>query len=128
MTASTDILKTTYTEDLFLIPTPPTVVIGAPWKDLTDEEKELLSKILDSVKIGMAAVRIVVMAELDLSQWKEKPSKLIGFGIKAHGIAQYELITTPQTQLVLADSLSVLCNNDELKKKLWGSLKQLFLP
>lgn len=127
MTESNDILKITYTEDLFLIPPPTTVVIGTKWKELSEKEIELLTKILNSVKLGMAAVRIVEMAELDLSQWEEKPSKLIGFGIKANGIAQYELIATPQTQLVLADSLNVLCNDDDLKKKLWGSLKQLFL-
>ncbi|MEP2667425.1 MAG: hypothetical protein ABJH04_00435 [Cyclobacteriaceae bacterium] len=119
-------VEATFTEDLYVLPTPTTIVINTKWKELGEEEIELLTKILKSVRLSMAAVRIIEKASLDLSQWKEKPSHLIGFGIEAPGIATYEVITTPETQLVLADSLAVLQGEDQLKKKLWISLKQLF--
>ncbi|MEQ8361454.1 MAG: hypothetical protein RIF39_07725 [Cyclobacteriaceae bacterium] len=119
-------VEATFTEDLYIIPLPTTVVINTSWKDLGEKEIELLSKILSSVKLSLAAVRIVEMKALNLTEWKAKPSQLIGFGIEAPGIATYEVITTPETQLVLADSLTTLLGEDQLKKRLWISLKQLF--
>ncbi|MEQ8424567.1 MAG: hypothetical protein RIA63_07640, partial [Cyclobacteriaceae bacterium] len=118
--------RATYTDDLYLIPPPTTVVLGVKWSDLKTTETELLSKILNSVKLSLDAVRVVIDPELDLSQWEEKPAKLIAFGIKISGVTPYEVVNTPETSLILADSLSILSESDELKKKLWGSLKQLF--
>ncbi|MEZ4944297.1 MAG: hypothetical protein R2804_02105 [Cyclobacteriaceae bacterium] len=119
-------VEATFTEDLYILPSLTTVLINTQWKDLGEKEIELLSKILNSVKLRLAAVRIVEMKSLDLSDLKEKPSLLIGFGIDAPGIATYEVVATPETQLVLADSLTTLLGEDQLKKKLWISLKQLF--
>ncbi|MCB0492831.1 MAG: hypothetical protein KDC93_10485 [Cyclobacteriaceae bacterium] len=119
-------VEATFTEDLYILPSLTTVLINTQWKDLGETEIELLSKILNSVKLSLAAVRIVEMKSLDLSDLKEKPSLLIGFGIDAPGIATYEVVATPETQLVLADSLTTLLGEDQLKKKLWISLKQLF--
>jgi len=121
-----EIFETTFSEDLYLIPPPPTVVIPTQWKDLSEQELTLLSKILESLKLSLSSVRIIEMPSLDLSQWNEKPSRLIGFGCTAKGIPLYEVITTPQTQLVLADTLAVLNGNDDFKKRLWACLKQLF--
>lgn len=119
-------VEATFTEDLYILPSLTTVLINTQWKDLGEKEIELLSKILNSVKLSLAAVRIVEMKSLDLSDLKEKPSLLIGFGIDAPGITTYEVVATPETQLVLADSLTTLLGEDQLKKKLWISLKQLF--
>lgn len=119
-------VEATFTEDLYVLPSLTTIVINTKWKDLGKKEVDLLSKILNSVKLSMAAVRIVEMKSLDLSKWTEKPSRLIGFGIDAPGIMTYEVVTTPETQLVLADNLTTLLGDDQLKKKLWISLKQLF--
>jgi hypothetical protein len=66
------------------------------------------------------------MQTLDLSQWKEKPARLIAFGATAKGVPLYEVITTPETLLVLADTLDILNKDDGLKKRLWSCLKQLF--
>ncbi|GAB1446156.1 MAG: hypothetical protein KF860_02630 [Cyclobacteriaceae bacterium] len=118
--------EATFTEALYLLPLPVTVIISSKWKDLGEKEVELLSKILNALKLSLAAVRIVEMKSLDMSEWKEKPAQLIGFGIEAPGIATYEIVTTPETQLVLADSLTTLLEEDPLRKRLWGSLKQMF--
>lgn len=120
--------EATYTEELYQIPPATMVVIATSWNDLEENEIALLSKILSAVRLSLAHVRVIEMTDLDLSKWKEKPQKLIGFGVKATGIASYEVINTPSTQLVIADSLGSLCNDDDLKKKLWISLKQLFFP
>lgn len=120
------LFETTYPEEIYAVAPPTTIVIATNWKLLPENEVELLSKIVGSVKLSLAAVRIVEAQQLDLSTWAEKPTKLIGFGISMPGVNTYEVITTPQTQLLLADSLSILLNSDDLKKKLWMGLKQLF--
>jgi len=122
------LFKTTYEEEIYSFPQPTTVVLNAKWIELTEAEVQLLSKILASVKLSLAAVRIVETQKLDLSQWIEKPSKLIGFGVIVSGVNLYEVVTTPQTQLVLAESLSTLLDDDDKKKSLWVGLKQLFFP
>ncbi len=119
--------ETTYEEDLYSIAPPTTVVLNSKWTEMSAEEIQLLTKILTSVKLSLAAVRIVEGDKLDLSQWNEKPSKLVGFGVTVSGVNLYEVVTTPHTHLVLADSLHTLMDSDELKKRLWISLKQLFL-
>lgn len=120
------LFEATFTEDLYLVPPPTTIVLSSPYKDLTEAEVDLLSKILHAVRLSLSSVRIVEAQTLDLSQWTEKPNRLIGFGITVAGINPYELISTPETRLILADSLSELSTNEELKKRLWIVLKQLF--
>ena len=121
-----DLFEATYEEELYRVQPPTTIVIDTKWSNLPENERQLLSKILGSVKLTLAAVRIVETQELDLSQWVEKPTKLIGFGIKVAGVGMYDVVTTPKTQLLLADRLSSLVDDDDLKKKLWISLKRLF--
>lgn len=123
---SADLFKTTYTEEIYHISPPPTVIINKGWKELTEDEIALLSKILNSVRQSLASVKILEMPALDLSQMSEKPAELICFGSQVTGLQLYEVIETPETRLVVADNLSVLSKDDQLKKRLWTSLKQLF--
>lgn len=122
------LFKTTYEEEIYSFPQPTTVALNSKWTELTEAEVQLLSKILSSVKLSLAAVRIVEVQKLDLSLWSEKPSQLIGFGVTISGVNLYEAITTPHTQLVLAEPLSTLLDDDDKKKRLWIGLKQLFFP
>ncbi|MEQ8302659.1 MAG: hypothetical protein RIB47_04650 [Cyclobacteriaceae bacterium] len=118
--------NTTYTEDLYKIPGKNAIAISCRWSAVSIEERELLSKIMGAVRLDLAAVQVIFVEDLQLSEWVEKPKRLIAFGLAISGVAKYEVITTPETQLVLADSLSDLMNDDGLKKKLWQCLKQLF--
>jgi len=118
--------NTTYTEDLYKIPGKNAIAINCRWSTVSVEERALLSKILGAVRLDLAAVQVIFTKELQMSEWAEKPKRLIAFGLTIAGVSKYEVITTPQTQLVLADSLSELMNDDGLKKKLWQCLKQLF--
>ena len=104
------------------------MVLNSKWTALSEAEIQLLGKILSSVKLSLAAVRIVEAQKLDLSEWTDKPGNLIGFGVTISGVNLYEVITTPQTQLVLADALLILLDDDDKKKRLWVGLKQLFFP
>lgn len=124
--SNSDLIEFTYDEALYKVNSPVTVVLSTPWKELKPEEVELLSKILSAVKQSLASVKVVNSKRLDLSQWTEKPAQLLGFGIEMPGVAKYEPIVTPETRMVLADALSVLQHDDDLKKKLWLTLKQLF--
>lgn len=120
------LFETTFDEELYNIPPPTTIVIDVKWSELPENEILLLSKILGSVKLSLASVRIVESRELDLSSWIEKPAKLIGFGTRITGVGYYDVIETPNTHLLLADRLSILNEDDDLKKSLWICLKQLF--
>ena len=53
-------VEATFTEDLYVFPSLTTVVINTKWKNLGEKEIDLLSKILNSVKLSMAAVRIEI--------------------------------------------------------------------
>ncbi len=118
--------NTTYTEDLYKIPGKNAIAINCKWSAVSIEERELLSKILGAVRLDLAAVQVIFTENLQMSEWVDKPKRLIAFGLTISGVSKYEVITTPETQLVLADSLSELMNDDGLKKKLWQCLKQLF--
>lgn len=116
----------TFPEELYTIAPLPTIVISEPWNSLSQEEVDLLTKIVQSVRLSLDAIRIIHSPTLDLSRWAEKPGRLIGFGVTISGTKPYEVITTPEVQMVLADSLAILKERDDLKKQLWVSLKQLF--
>lgn len=123
---SREIFEATYPEELYKIPPRTAVAIQASWSKVSEAEKELLSKILNSVRLSLGSVQLMETQNLNLGEWAEKPKRLIGFGLSVPGVNSYEVINTPTTDMVLADSLSTLLTNDELKKKLWISLKQLF--
>ncbi len=123
---SREIFQSTFTEELYQVPLPVTIVVAGKWRDLSKPEIDLLTKITSSVRLSMANIRVVEMDALDLSSWMEKPKRVIGFGTKVSGVPYYEVISTPETSIVLADALGILNQDDDLKKKLWTCLKQLF--
>jgi hypothetical protein len=118
--------KTIYSEDLYIIQPLPTVLITKPWLELKDPEKELLTKILSALKMPFERFTIKFQPTLDLSEWKDKPEKLIYFGAIPAGIVYYEVIKVNEVAMVASDSLEALLTNDPAKKQLWGALRQLF--
>lgn len=118
--------KTIYSEELYSIQPLPTVLITKPWIELKDPEKELLTKILSALKMPFERFTIKFQPTLDLSEWKEKPEKLIYFGAIPAGIVYYEVIKVNEISMVASDSLEALLVDEPAKKKLWGALKQLF--
>jgi hypothetical protein len=126
-------LDNVYTEDLYTIPAKTTIVITQHWTDLTEEEKEQLSKITEALrqrihpKLSLAAFAVVSVVALDLSTWTEKPETLIYFGPAIKGLSMYEVIQAGDTRMVLSESLADLIPNEASRTRLWQALRQLFI-
>jgi DNA polymerase III psi subunit len=115
-----------YSEELYH-PSPKTsVVIATAWEKITEEERQLLSKILGSVKLNLESVQIIEQPHFNLSTWVEKPKKVICFSPAPNALVKHEIIEVDGTSLVLSNSLAELIPDDASKRKLWLALKQLF--
>ena len=115
----------TFMEEVYAVSSPVTVVIDVPWSALPPESLELLAKILVAIKSSIEGVRIVHQSNLDMSSWAELPTRLIAFVQPPPGIALYERIETPKTEMVISEPLSVLLANESAKRKLWTALRTL---
>ena len=121
-----------FTEEVYQIGTPVTVVITTAWNDIPAAEKELLTKITEALRqrinprLGLHAFRVVHMPVFDISQWQEKPERLIYFGPAVKGFTTYEVIEVGTTKIVFADALSDLIPHESNRTRLWQALKQLF--
>lgn len=115
-----------YIEELYQLAPKTSVVIATAWNKITEEERQLLSKILGSVKLSLESVRIIEQEHFNLSKWIEKPKRVISFSPAPDGLAKYEVIEADGTSLVLSNSLGELITDDACRRKLWLALKQLF--
>lgn len=115
-----------FQEEVYRIPVLPTVVLSVPWTELPEEQRTLLAKILQAVRLRPESVRVLYQKEFDLSEFQEKPALLIGFVAPPKGVPVYEVHRTSQTAMVFSESLAVLVGADAAKRKLWGALKDLF--
>ncbi|HZY78708.1 MAG TPA: DNA polymerase III subunit psi [Cyclobacteriaceae bacterium] len=116
---------TAYTEEIYKVKEKTTIILSVSWADLPEADQQLLQKILQSVKLKLASVRVVYQPVLDLGSLRPQPSRMIYFGEPVAGLGQFECITTEGT-IVLSPPLSVLQNDPAGKQKLWVALKQLF--
>jgi DNA polymerase III psi subunit len=115
----------TYTEELYSIKEKTTVILSTPWSGIADADRQLLQKILQSVRLNLAAVRMVHQPKLDLALMNPQPARMIYFGEPVTGLAPFECIKAEGT-IVLAPPLAQLQTDPAGKQKLWIALKQLF--
>ena len=115
-----------YTEEVYLIPPPVSVVIGEPWGQLPDEQRQLLNKILQAVRQSLESVKIIYQPEYNAMEWNERPVRIVSFTKPPKGLTLYEVIQTGETAVVFSDPLSQLITDDVAKRKLWSALKSLF--
>ncbi|MEI9920025.1 MAG: DNA polymerase III subunit psi [Bacteroidota bacterium] len=104
--------QSTFNEEIYLIKDKPTVILSEPWEKIPDADRLLLQKILQSVKLNLASVKIIHQTSPAVAK-----TRCIYFGaneVKSEGL------------LVQAPALSQLQNDPAGKQKLWGALKQLF--
>jgi hypothetical protein len=120
-----EIFESTYPEELYLIQPRVTVVIPVAWAEVKEEEKVLLSKILNAVKQSLDSVVIRQQPHLDLSVWAEKPERVLCFS-PAEGLPKFEVLPAQGTSVIVSLPLPELITNDEAKKKLWAGLKVMF--
>jgi hypothetical protein len=117
--------QTVYGEEIYTIREKTTVILSKPWSEHTEADRQQLQKILQAVRLSIAAVRIIHQPALDLAQLKPAPARMIYFGDPVPGLTQFECITTEGT-IVLAPHLHLLPADDAGRKKLWLALKQMF--
>ncbi len=124
--SQSSVLENLYSEELYQVPAKVIVVIPKPWKEITDDERTVLSKMLVAVKLSTAAVHIVTRAQFSLEDFKAFPfQKVLAFGSTFSGSSKlYEHLTVNGTSVILADALAQL--DDAKKKSLWQALRQMF--
>ncbi len=124
--------ETLFTEELYKVSPKTVIVITTPWPDLKKEERDQLLKITEALRqridasLGLHAFRMVYVEALELSDWSERPSKLIYFGQGIKGLSPYELIQAGSTKMVLSEPLADLIPREAARAKLWLALQQLF--
>jgi hypothetical protein len=123
-----EMLEQTFTEELYHLKPRVIVLIPDPWHEVEKQDVELLTKILQAVKISLDGVQVISKSTLDLQELSVyAPESVLSFGTPiVQAKTNYEISRHNGMQILVADKLSVL---DEVKKKiLWASLKQMFLP
>ena len=120
-----DLFENLFQEEVYALPPVSTVIyLPKPWSQLTDDEVTLLSRILASVKLNLASVRIQVQAVIDFESIHDT-TRLLIFGSKTIPETRpYELVRRGDLSIIWSDPLHLL--DDAKKKSLWGALKQLF--
>jgi hypothetical protein len=114
-----------FQEPLYQIPVNVIVVISKPWEKYSAEEKALLAKILGSVKIELASVRLLVYAALTQREIENLAGqKVLIFGTETLELKPYENIQAQGFTMIKADDLSAL--DDAKKKSLWLALRNMF--
>src|SRR5690242_1307978 len=96
--------QSTFDEEIYLVKDKITVVLSEPWEQIAETDRQLLQKILQSVKLNLATVRIIHQ-----STPPTLPTRGIFFGaadIKTEGL------------IVHAPRLSQLQNDPAGKQKL----------
>jgi hypothetical protein len=118
--------ETIYQEEVYSVPAPVTVVLSKPWKEVPTDQRQLLAKILQAIKLSPEAIKIIQQASFDLSGFGEKPKRMIAFIAPPKGLSPYEVIATGETSVVFSDDLEILNRDDAAKRKLWNTLKAFF--
>jgi hypothetical protein len=121
-----EILEDLFQEEIYNIHSKTFIVIPTTWSELSEDDIQLLSKILTAVKLNLSSVRIVTLSKLEnSSQLPETPSSIILFGVPTHpSIKLYQPSKLMGIPIIVADRLPSL---DEPKKKnLWVALKAMY--
>jgi hypothetical protein len=101
-------------------------VISKSWSEMQDEEIILLGKILNAVKLSLAAVQVVTRRAFSAEDFKFfQPACIIAFGATLKDSTKmYENLTLDGIPIVVAHEFNQL--EDTRKKNLWLTLKQVF--
>lgn len=126
------LFENTFNEEVYRLPVRNAIVITKPWNELKEEERIQLNKITGALarlvnpKLGLESFRVVFVPAFDLSNWTERPPRLIYFGPPVKGLTYYEVIDAAGTRMVLSDGLDQLTRDESSRAKLWQALQQLF--
>jgi hypothetical protein len=122
----TSIAENLYQEDLYQIPPGVLIILSKDWSELREEDKALLTKILGSVRLNLAVVRIITRESFTAEDLAPlNAARVIAFGATCKTVSgTYQNLLMDGTPFIAADALEVL--DDVRKKNLWLALKQMF--
>ncbi len=95
---------------------------------LSPSERDLLVKILESIQLSIDSAREYDLSHESFDLGDFKNATVLSFGPKIPGVemsAKYELIQLGTNRCIVADTLSALAEDVNLKKNLWKALKSL---
>ena len=120
MTGMNTTLKETFNEEIYAIPGIVQIVLKDPWESYSDQQRELLAKIVSSIKLSMSGVRITSSTES-----YSTASHIILFDASAlPDVPPYKVVMHNSIPIIKADNLDQLDENR--KKSLWLALKEMF--
>ena len=95
---------------------------------LSPSERELLVKILESINFSIQSAREFDLSHETFELDDFNNATILSFGPGVPGIekgSKYELIQAGTNRCILADTLSAIAEDINLKKDLWKALKSL---
>lgn len=126
MSLDTLVAESLFQEDLYLIPGKVLIILPAEWHNVSQEEKNILSKILAAVKLKPETVQIISRSTVVLeSLLPFSPMRIISFGAPFHPeVKPYETVLINDVKVIYADALHIL--DDQKKRNLWLALRSMF--
>ncbi len=119
-------LESLFHEELYILPSPLLIVLSKPWVELTAEELNTLTRMLNAIKLSLASVQIIIRKEFTPEEFSAySPERILAFGSSLKGSsALYENLSIGGISVIISESLSRL--DDAKKKSLWMALKKMF--
>lgn len=122
-----DLAVETFTEDLYTIKGKFIILIPNTWEEMSSAETDLLSKILDAIRLSLSKVQIISGAATVSQLGLFKPAFILSFGVAVSGIEKkYSIVKHQEIEIILADRLGDI--DLASKEKLWPELRNRFLP
>jgi len=121
-----DIFESVFQEEVYSIKPKLVIVIENSWHLLSEQEKELLKKIIGALKISLESIQIVSQSDFKISSFENRTEKLLYFGANAGEFANYQQHTFSGISFICAEALSNLLLNEAARKQLWTGLKNMF--
>jgi DNA polymerase III psi subunit len=115
-----------FNDELYSIRKKPIIIINQGWSELDDIGKELLSKIINSLRISIYSVNIISTNQNEVPQsLYDQADKIVCFGL-VNDYPLNQVIKIENSLIIYSQSLIDLQNNDAAKNNLWNALKTLF--
>lgn len=119
-------LEFIFTEEIYSLPPPVLIILSKPWEDLTEDELNTLSRMLQAVKLTLASVQVLIKKEFSVDEFSVlSPKRILAFGsVFKSSSTMYETLSIGETSIIVSESLDKL--DDAKKKSLWIALKIMF--
>ena len=121
-----DLIEQTFREELYKLPSIPLIAFSKEWTEMSSVERELLSKILASIKLTAGNVRIICCHSIGKKELTAySPKFILAFGVEILGIPDFYVVNKiDDVPCIVAHPLLEL--EESSKKRLWNALKSLF--